>query len=179
MIKGRNLKGDMIPHWIYRLLVKFCFIVHDLSRARCCMAERIAKLQYSSLYTSFISCLLPFSLSPFCFWKYEMCKSTSSKTGDDNVTNVTSEVTNIVNISLNFSPPVVRFRLKNVPVQVSFCKLKVLLSYIQKSLLSDVFTLWALRVISIKILLVISILLKTEWWRELRKWSSKGNWLIL
>lgn len=83
MIKGRNLKGDMIPHWIYRLLVKFCFIVHDLSRARCCMAERIAKLQYSSLYTSFISCLLPFSLSPFCFWKNEMCKSTSSKTGDD------------------------------------------------------------------------------------------------
>ena len=70
-----------------------------------------------------------------------MCKSTSSKTGDDNVTNVTSEVTNIVNICLNFSPPVVRFRLKNVPVQVSFCKLKVLLSYIQKSLLTDVFTL--------------------------------------
>lgn len=153
--------------------------VDDLSRARCYMAERIAKLQYSSLYTSLISCFLPFSLSPFCFWKYEMCKSTSSKTGDDNVTHVTSEVTNIVNISLNFSPAVVRFRLKNVPIQVSFCKLKVLLSYIRKTLLIDIFTLWALRVISIKILLVISMLYKTEWWRELRKWSSKGNWLIL
>ena len=66
-----------------------------------------------------------------------MCKSTSSKTGDDNVTHVTSEVTNIVNISLNFSPAVV----KNVPIQVSFCKLKVLLSYIRKTLLIDIFTL--------------------------------------
>ena len=70
-----------------------------------------------------------------------MCKSASSKTGDDNVTHVTSEVTNNVQISLNFSPTVVRFRLKNVPFQVSFCKLKVFLSYIQKSLLIDVFTL--------------------------------------
>ena len=72
-----------------------------------------------------------------------MRKSTSrsSKTGDDNVTKAISDVTNIVKISVNLSPTVVTFRLKNVPIQVSFCKLKVLLSYIRKTLLIDIFTL--------------------------------------
>ena len=70
-----------------------------------------------------------------------MCKSTSSKTGDDNVTKSISDVTNIVKISLNLSRTVVKFRLKNVPIQVTFCKLKVLLLFIQKALLIDVFTL--------------------------------------
>ena len=71
-----------------------------------------------------------------------MCKSTSSKTGNDNVTKSISDVTNIVKISLNLSRTVVKFRLKNVPIQVTFiCKLKVLLLFIQKALLIDVFTL--------------------------------------
>ena len=50
-------------------------------------------------------------------------------------------MTNIVKISLNLSRTVVKFRLKNVPFQVIFCKLKVLLLFIQKALLIDVFTL--------------------------------------
>ena len=137
--------------------------------------ERMAKLQYSSLCTSFISSPLPLSLSPFCFWKYEMCNSTSSKTGDDNVKKTRSDVTNIVKISLNLSRTVVKFRLKNVPIHLTFCKLKLLLLFNQKALLINVSTLWTLWVISIKILLVISMLYKTEWWRDLRTWSSKGT----
>ena len=67
-----------------------------------------------------------------------MCKSTSSKTGDDNVTKSISDVTNIVKISVNLSRTVVTFRLKNVPIQVTFCKLKLLLLFNQKALLVNV-----------------------------------------
>ena len=69
-----------------------------------------------------------------------MRKSTSrsSKTGDDNVTKAISDVTNIVKISVNLSRTVVTFRLKNVPFQVTFCKLKLLLLFNQKALLVNV-----------------------------------------
>ena len=39
------------------------------------------------------------------------------------------------------------------------------------------FTLQALRVISIKILLVISMLYETDWWWELWRWSHKIQWV--
>ena len=49
-----------------------------------------------------------------------MCKSTSSKTGADNVTKVTSDVTNIVKIHLNLSRTVVKFRLKTYLFKLPF-----------------------------------------------------------
>ena len=44
----------------------------------------------------------------------------------------------IVKISVNLSRTVVTFRLKNVPIQVTFCKLKLLLLFNQKALLVNV-----------------------------------------